>query len=97
MVQSRIHIGDVGKLVQKVIDDWRFAERKAVRDRLRDFEERFEKLKSREPHPDTDSFRERLQQSFDEFASRVDAKYAMIDEAHRQMTEFVDQRGRTEN
>ena len=91
MDQSGIHIGDVRQLVHKVIDDWRLDQRKGVRDRIRDFEDRFEKLEARE-FADDGERRSRLQQQLDDYMTRVDGKYAMIDEAHRQMSDFVDSR-----
>ena len=93
MDQSGIHIGDVGRLLRRMVDNWRLDERKGVRDRLRDFEDRYEKLESRETHAEADEFRIRLQDQFDLYKSSLDEKYAMIDEAHRQMIAYLERCG----
>ncbi|MDE1466462.1 hypothetical protein [Aurantiacibacter sp. D1-12] len=92
MDQSGIHIGDVRGLLHKVLNDWHFEERKAVRDRLRDYEDRLEKLDYRADQAGTQDMKARLQEQYDRFKSRVDARYEMFDEAHKQMTQYVDRR-----
>ncbi|MBH5322889.1 hypothetical protein [Aurantiacibacter sediminis] len=90
MSQSGIHIGDVRKLLHRVVDDWRLIERKAVRDRLRDCEDRLEKLEYRRAQSGTADMKARLIEQRDRFRSRIDARNEMLDEAHRQMAEFID-------
>lgn len=90
MKQSGIHIGDVRSLLHQVVDDWRLMERKALRDRLRDYEDRLEKLKYRKGQLGTEDMEARLIEQRDQFSSRIDARNAIFDEAHKRMVEYID-------
>ena len=91
MDQSGIHIGDVGKILRRVVDDWRLDERSKVRRQLADFEDRLDRLDGVEGQEPTEERREQLQTSLDQYNSRLGDKHAMIDEAHRQMVDYLEQ------
>lgn len=90
MDQSGIHIGDVGQIMRRMVDEWRLDERKSIRGRLNDFEDHFDRLEGRVDQSDTQDQRHRLQESHDLYKSQLDDRYAMIEKAHRQMVEYLD-------
>ena len=90
MDQSDIRIGDVGKLLRKVVDDWRLEQRKHLRHRRLDFDDRFDALDARTDKPGSDDMRANLQEMRELFESKLDDRHAMIDEAHRQMIEHLE-------
>ncbi|WP_271077582.1 hypothetical protein [Aurantiacibacter sp. MUD61] len=92
MAQSDIQIGNVRNLLHKVVDDWRYDERRAVRNRLLDYEEKLEKIEQREARGEEVPLKQQTLEHYENYKSRVDAKYEMIDEAHRQMIAYVEGR-----
>ncbi len=89
MDQSGIHIGDIGQLLHKVVDDWRLKQRKSIRHRLVDFEDHLDKLE-RSDWDDAEKHRAGVLEARKRYTSRLDDKHAMIDEAHRQMIAYLD-------
>ena len=94
MDQSGNHIGNVRNLLHKVLDDWLLAERKAIRTRLSDYDDRLEKLEFGSSQQDAGKAKIRLVEQRDRFKDRIEARYAMFDEAHRQMKDYVEGRER---
>ena len=90
MDQSGIHIGDVGKLLRRIVDDWRLDQKKSIRDMNRNFEDRLEKIDAREPSTGSEELKTQLREQFELYKGLMDNKHEMIDEAHRQMVEHLE-------
>ena len=80
---------NIGQILRKVVDDWRLEQRKSIRHRLVDFEDRLEKLEGSD-WVDAEKHRSGIEEARDRYVSGLDAKYAMIDETHRQMVAHLD-------
>ena len=92
MDQSGIHIGDVRQLLHRVLDDWRADERKKARDQIRNIEDTIEKHDLRRSPDTSEKFVPDLRKMADDGRASMERKFAMIDEAHRQMVDFVNAR-----
>lgn len=80
---------DIGPFLRKVVDDWRLDQRKSIRHRLVDFEDSLERMDSSEL-PDAEDHRLSVEEARDLYKSRLDDRYAMIEEMHRQMVKHLD-------
>ena len=80
---------NIGQFLRRVVDDWRLEQRKSVRHRVVEFEDRLDKTEGQEL-PDADELRAGVVEARDRYMSKLDDRYAMIEEAHRQMVEHLD-------